>query len=1086
VTGAGESPDLAAIRAALDELADTVRKQSELIGRIALRLGIDDGDVDLHKEASAARDNVLWQRLGLVEGERRNVTVLFTDVSGFTALSEQLDPEEFQLVMKDTMSAIAAVISRYDGYLEKFIGDAVCAIFGAPVAHDDEPQRAARSALEINRVLAARAASRPDLPALRMHAGINTGVVIAGTVGDGSQFGVMGDTINTASRLLNLAREGEIFVSAETARRLRREFRLEDRGAFEVKGKQHPVAAFNVLDELPADERGGVGRLASPFVNRQVELSQLQRLAEAAAAGDGAAVLVVGEPGVGKTRLADELVQAVGDSFHVIRGSARVVGEQPLGVLIDAIESQLTSLPDGPEKDIVMAAVREGASVPPEFEITLARVLASAAFDKPLLVLLDDIESADRGSLELTRYLARATAHVPILWLLAARWAPPLFDAAAGDDDVVTVQLRPLDDDDMATLLDGLLPGVLDRMQRARLAYQADGIPEFAEEIVLAMIDQGVVAQSGEGGFRLIGDPEKVEIPSSVAELVEARIDRVATNARVALQEAAVIGLRFSRVLLAAVASASESLEASLAELAAAELVVPPPEDSDPRGYWMFRSHVVREVAYDSILRRRRPRMHRAVADALCRLEPERAADNVDLIASHYELSDEPANAIPYLRTAVEDAEAAHSVTGAAERARRALSIRERQPEAVLDVDAAWFLEHLGIARAMLGDQGGREDMRAAVLLHRAHGEVTEEAWLEERVGWYLTISGDPAGGGHHLVRAQELADTDDVDERSAIGIRAAVAVSRAFAAGVAGRLTVALDAVDGAAAEAREVEHPFTEARALLVNGVLWLWEGKPNEARGALRSALDLAWQHGFAALADRCGRWLVQADVEAGNDAAALELAEQLLARADERGDPSVAVGVRAALAELWRERGDTDRARAIAREAVAIATERSVAVDAAAEAYLTLAAAALDIDEPADEPIGELADLLARDPWLAWRLEARLELTRARAALAAGDHAEAARLASSGRLRLDRAAARRERIVADRVEGEALVASGDASGLELLDRALSAAEALGSRYLVAETATALARAADALGEEHGKVARTRADAALAAVN
>ena len=175
--------------------------------------------------------------------------------------------------------------------------------------------------------------------------------------------------------------------------------------------------------------------------------------------------------------------------------------------------------------------------------------------------------------------------------------------------------------------------------------------------------------------------------------------------------------------------------------------------------------------------------------------------------------------------------------------------------------------------------------------------------------------------------------------------------MSRAFAAGVAGKLTVAFDAVDGAASEAREVGDAFTEARALLVNGVLWLWEGKPNESRTSLRASLDLAWANGFAALADRCGRWLVQADVEAGNDEAALELAAPLLARADERGDPSVAVGVRASLAELWRERGDVDRARTLASDAVEIATERSVAIDAAAEAHLTLAAAALDADEPA---------------------------------------------------------------------------------------------------------------------------------------
>ncbi|MEY2431810.1 MAG: hypothetical protein QOC92_1535, partial [Acidimicrobiaceae bacterium] len=225
------------VAAALAELNSIVRQQGELLARIAEKLGLIDVELTT-MPATTERDDMLWQRLGLVEGERRNVTVLFADVSGFTQLSEHLDTEEFQLVIKDAMSAIAAIISRQDGYIEKFIGDAVCALFGAPIAHDDEPQRAARSALEINRVLNEKAAARPDLPAIGMHAGINTGMVIAGTVGDGSQFGVMGDTINTASRLMNLAQRGEIFVSAETARRLRRDFRLEDRGSFEVKGKE--------------------------------------------------------------------------------------------------------------------------------------------------------------------------------------------------------------------------------------------------------------------------------------------------------------------------------------------------------------------------------------------------------------------------------------------------------------------------------------------------------------------------------------------------------------------------------------------------------------------------------------------------------------------------------------------------------------------------------------------------------------------------------------------------------------------------------------------------------------------------------
>lgn len=1056
-----------------------VRAQGQLLARIAQTLGLEDAE--LPSPAEAARDDTLWQRLGLSEGERRTVTVLFADVSGFTALSEHLDTEEFQLVMKDAMSAVAAIITRQDGYIEKFIGDAVCAIFGAPIAHDDEPQRAAKSALEINDVLNAKAAARPDLPPIGMHAGINTGMVVAGTVGDGSQFGVMGDTINTAARLMNLAQQGEIFVSAETARRLRREFELEDRGVFEVKGKELPVAAFNVVRQLDVRSSFGEEHLHAPFVDRVGELGQLRDHAQTTLDGDGTTVVVVGEPGVGKSRLVEELLSEVGDRFVCIRGSARVVGEQPLGLLMEAFAPHISRFPEGPDRDVVGAVLRGGVALPPDFELTFSRLIAAAAASEPLLIALDDLESADRGSLELARYLSRSTRTDPVLWILSARQAPLRFDPATeGDEDLHTIRLTPMADDDLSVLFEGLLPGVLSGPQRARLAYQADGNPEFAEEIALSLIDLGVVEHAADGSYRLAGDPDAVEIPSSVSELIEARMDRVPTNARITLQDAAVIGMRFREQLLAKVASVPDAISASLSELAAAELVVPPEDDDDP--FWTFRSHLVRQVAYESILRRRRPRLHRGVAEALLLLEPDRAADNVELIASHYELSDDPSLAIPYLKLAVEYAEASHSVAGTADRARRALGIRQREPGSVADEDAAWFLEHLGVARLMLGDRDGLADLRAAVELLHSAGDVAAEAALEERVGWFVTMAGDPTGAGHHLVRAQELAESDDVSEVDATALRAGVAVSRAFSAGVAGKLMVAFDAVDGAASEARSVGASFTEARALMVNGVLWLWEGKPADARRSLRRALDLSWEHGYSFLADRCGRWLVSSDVEAGNYDEALELAAPLLARADERGDPSVAVGVRAALAELWRERGDLERARELAGEAVALADDRHVAVDAAADAYLTMAWAALDCGEAIDEILSKVARALERDPWLGWRLESRLDLTRARAALAAGDAEEARRLAVAARLRLDRAAALRERVLADAIEGEALVALGDSRGLELAEQALATAETFGSPFLVAQMASALGRAGAAVAGERGTAAQARAEAAL----
>jgi class 3 adenylate cyclase len=1060
---------------ALDRLAEVVERQQEAIDRLVRRLESMSAPVPPAEEPEAgppgtlpAGHDALWQRLGLAEGERRTVTVLFCDVSGFVELAGRLDPEEFQLVMRDTMAAIAGVITRFDGYIEKFIGDAVCAIFGAPVAHDDEPQRAARSALEINRVLAERSRRRPDLPELRMHSGINTGVVIAGTVGDGSQFGVMGDTINSAARLMNLAVAGEIFLSAETARRLRRQFRIEDRGLYEVKGKDRPVPVFDLLGPLAAGDATAATELRAPFVNRAEELAVLVAAAEAARGGAGSTVVLVGEPGVGKTRLVDETLGRVGAAFRVLRASARVVGEQALGVLTNALMPVLEEATGVLASEVGAVLASGSARVPPDFEVRLADRLEGASQEQPLLIVLEDVESADSGALELARFLSRRTTESPILWLVATRRLPDLLRPADDEPGLSTLRVEPLDRAATAALFDGLLPGAFTPADCLRLADQADGNPEFASEIALSLIDDGVVTEAGDGTWRVTGDLNRVTIPDTVAELVEARLDRVGTAARLALQEASVIGMRFSTRLLDAVASAPASLDAALAELEAMELLVAPDAD-DPKRMWVFRSHVVRQVAYDSILRRRRTVAHRSVADALTALEPDHVADNAELLASHLERSDQPARAIPHLRVACLRAQQSHSLTGAAERARRALRIRERFPDQVGDADTAWFLYQLGICRLMAGDDGGLADLEETGRLWRTQGDAAEEARLEERIGWYLTLGNDPVRAGHHLVRAQELAQSPAVGPPEAAAVEAAVAVSRAFSAGAAGRLTVAFDTIDGAIAEAREAGDAYTEARALLVQGVLCLWEGRVDDARTHLRGALDLAWAGDFPFLGDRCGRWLVLASVDSGHHDEALDLAEPLLARADERGDPSVAVGVRAAVAQLWREHGDLAQARALATEAVEIAGERTVAVDAAAEAELVLVDVALDAAsagtagvEEASIPLERLETLLAADDFLGWRLSARYQLARGRAALVAGDPTGARERAAAARHALGRAGARRERLVADRLEGEARAVAGDSGGLALVEAALVEARELGSRYLISETVAALARA------------------------
>ena len=692
VAGEPAASEIAELRAAVAELTEQVRQQTKLIGELrstVAELVSATTSVSPSGAALAPSQVELWQRLGMTDGERRNVTVLFADISGFTALAETLDPEECQLVMQDTMSALSAVVTGNDGYLEKFIGDALCAIFGAPIAHDDEPERAVRSAMAMHRLLAERAERQPDLPTLGVHIGINTGIVVAGMVGDGTQYGVMGDTINTASRLMGLAEVGETFLSFETARRVRREFRLEDRGRFEVKGKAQSVAAFNVLGELGPDDQAMFSDRRSPLIGLGAHRDQLRALATTAAAGAPAVALLTGARGTGKSRLLDDFGDWAAGTFTISRGSARVQGETSIGLIDAALGSVLPGL------SVSSFGDRDAADDARAEE--LAEAIAEAAADRPIAVLLDDLDLAEDGSLDVLAQLVESV-EAAVLWVFAARRLPPriaqLADRTAGSGSRTTrtthvVRLGPLASDHLAELADALVPGAFDEAYRSRLAALADGSAEFVEEIVLSLIDEGTVVEGADGRWEAVGDLDLVALPTSVTELVEARMDGLATAARLTLQDAAVIGLRFTERLLERVTRVPAQLDAALAELAAAELIAAP-SGGDDLGLWSFRSRLVRDVAYDSLLRRRRPLAHRAAAEALVALGEDTSPADVELIAHHFAQGDDPRLAMPYLRRAAEHA-LAHNVADAESRVQQALRIAADHDVDPDDEEVSWF-----------------------------------------------------------------------------------------------------------------------------------------------------------------------------------------------------------------------------------------------------------------------------------------------------------------------------------------------------------------------------------------------------------
>ena len=510
------------------------------------------------------------------------------------------------------------------------------------------------------------------------------------------------------------------------------------------------------------------------------------------------------------------------------------------------------------------------------------------------------------------------------------------------------------------------------------------------------------------------------------------------------------------------------------------------PSDEEDE-FWMFRSHVVREVAYDSILRRRRPRLHRAVAEALLALEPERAADNVELIASHYELSDEPGLRHPHLRAAVEFAEASHSVAGTADRARRALGIRAREPQCgvrrrrrvVPRAPRRRASDARRPRRARRSPRRGRAATRARATssqearARRARRLVRHDHRRSDGRG----PSPRPSAGARRWRRARRLGSRRVCGPRSPCRERSPPA-SRAGSPWPSTRST--------APRRRRAASATRSPRRARSwCNGVLWLWEGKPVDARTSLRRALELVV--GAPVLDPRRSvRPLARRGRRGGGEL-----------RRCARARGAAAGPCRRARRSVGRRRGASRAGRAVARAGrprpgVHAGFERPSRWPRNARSPSTprptrtsrWRAPALDRGERRRRRRSvSCAALLERDPWLGWRLEARLELARARHGARRGRRRGALGSSPSrGGCDSTARARDRQRVAADAIEGEALALLGDPDGLELVEQALADAEQSASPYLVAETARALARVGALVGGERGALAQARADAAL----
>ena len=636
-----------------------------------------------------------------VSAERRIVTILFCDVTGSTSLAERMDPEEWAGIMNSAFKHLNESIARYDGTVARLMGDAILAFFGAPIAHEDDPERAVLAGLEILENIAPLREQLKSEKGLdfNVRIGINTGLVVVGEVGSEirGEYTAMGDAVNLAARMEQTAAPGTIQIAEDTFQQVSKLFEVEPLGSVRVKGKRQAVQAYRVLQsKSEISKRRGLDDmgLRSALVGRDDEItlikSQLEKLS---VDGEGGLVLILGEAGVGKSRLKEELKLGIGDGLNWLEGAAvdysqalsywpfqeiirsfagiaeeddepaawsklelsisRLHGENA-GEILPYLASMLALDVRAPylERVQYLGAEDLGRQV----YLASPRFFERLAHEHPLVLVFEDLHWMDDASARLLEHLLALIDRAPILIIGLSRPEPGSVGEQLGEvarnkyeHRLMEVHLSALPEDASRRMVENLLttadlPGPLQKS----ILKRAGGNPFFLEEIVRSLIEVGAVAQEpGTGRWYATKLSDSLQLPDTIQGVIMARVDRLAEEVKSVLRTASVVGRNFLYRVLQAVAVMDRNLDQNLAVLESVDLIRE--KQRLPELEYIFKHALAQETVYESILLQTRRGLHRQVAQTIEDLFADRLEEFYGLLAYHYARAEAWEEALDYL-----------------------------------------------------------------------------------------------------------------------------------------------------------------------------------------------------------------------------------------------------------------------------------------------------------------------------------------------------------------------------------------------------------------------------------------------------